>query len=144
MSPSNWNQEKRVLTVAGWISCYINKLILIRFILFWMKIIKKKVKLEGFPIILLSLSGRGSSPYTSKNNCCFYIWSCHCISLKLLNSNVFFKMSLSNDFIFFCCVIPGSAPFNILSLDNATVKLLNLSFRNFKSVLKKFCQIFFF
>ena len=101
MSPSNWNQEKRVLTVAGWISCYINKLILIRFILFWMKIIKKKVKLEGFPIILLSLSGRGSSPYTSKNDCCFYIWSCHCISLKLLNSNVFFKMSLSNDFIFF-------------------------------------------
>ena len=51
------NQEKAVHTVAAWISCFINKLILIRFIAFWMTIIKKElyelpmVELEYFHIL---------------------------------------------------------------------------------------------
>ena len=70
------DQGKAVSTVAAWISFFINKLIRIRFIPFWMNIIKKKlyepatVKLEYFPIFSWFLSGRDSSQYPSENDCC--------------------------------------------------------------------------
>ena len=53
------DQEKAVSTVAAWMSCFINKLICIHFIPFWMNIIKKKlyepatVKLEHFRNIFM-------------------------------------------------------------------------------------------
>ena len=61
------NQEKAVCTVADWISHFINKLIHVLFILFWMNIINKNtlchatVKLEKSSVLLEFLSGRNSS-----------------------------------------------------------------------------------